>query len=379
MTGFIKNNGEYMNILRAKKDEYDEIQRFIEEVFGRGYNYWAQTYPSVWKKDNTRYENTFIIKEDGKIVSLIRLAPVNMVINNTKIKLGGIGAVSTSYEHRGKGYMSSLMKAMIEEMKKEKYPISILWGDRHRYSNFGYENSGDIVEVCITARGIEKLKVELINAKRFLGQKEILKKIIDIYNKHPIRIERTYEEFKEIFKKQGSLTYYAVEKEKFGYVSIQGEFIEEYGGSPDIILKIMKYLNKRFGTQQFLMHFPTFSLIPQKILKVASWWHKISVGMIKIISLKDTLQIYQKNFKENLSDREEITFTIKNGESIIIKKSNGHIQLEEGIGKNQICLSESEMVRLLFSSPDWFPDIPCLKTLKSICPFETFFWRLNMV
>ena len=370
-----------MKILRAKKNEYDEIQRFLEEVYGHSYNFFPSDYPHVWTKDNIQYENIFLIKEDNRIVSLVRLFPLKATINNVKIKLGGIGGVSTSYKHRGKGYMSALMNAVIEEMKKEKYPISILWGDRRRYNNFGYENVGNIVEICITSRGLENLKIEPIDVKRYLGQEKILKRIIDNYNKHSIRIERTEEEFKEILKKQGILTYYGIEKERFGYISIKGEFIAEYGGDSDVILKILKYLNKRFETPRFLMDFPKFSLIPQKILNTASWWHnKISADMIKIINLKDTFQIYKERFKNNLDSQQEITFSIKEGESVIVKNSNGKIQIEEGTGKNLICLTEPEMVRLLFSSPDWFSfDMQLFKTLKNILPFELFVWPLNHI
>jgi predicted acetyltransferase len=372
-----------MEILKADKNEYDLVQRFLEEVYGHSYNFFPSNYPHVWTEDTVEYKNTFIIKENNKIVSLVRLFPLNLIIDSIKIKIGGIGGVSTSYECRGKGYMRSLMNAVISEMKSQKYPVSILWGDRHRYKNFGYENAGDIVvEVCITPRGLEKMKIDPIDAKRYSGEKEILKKIIESYNKHPIRKERSKEEFSKILTKQGVSTYYGIEKNNFGYVSIQvGEFVAEYGGTPEIILKILKYLNKRFGTPRFLIHFPKISLIPPEILNVASWWHnKISAGMIKIISLKNILDIYKENFKENLSDGEEITFIIENKESVIVQNLNGKIQTKEGKGKNQICLKEQEMIRLLFSSPDWFLfNKRIFRTLNSILPFEIFVWPLDHI
>ncbi|MCL5674455.1 MAG: GNAT family N-acetyltransferase [Candidatus Omnitrophica bacterium] len=371
-----------MKTLRAKKTGYDEIQRFLEEAYGHSYNFFPNNYPHVWTKDTIQYENTFIIKEDGRIASLVRLFPLKLLINGVKIKVGGIGGVSTLYEHRGKGYMSTLMNAVIEQMKREKYPVSILWGDRHRYKNFGYENAGDsVVEICISARGFEKLKIEPAHAKRYSGEKEILKKIIESYNKHSIRKERSKEEFAGILTRQGFSTYYALKKDGFGYISIQGEFVAEYGGSPCIILGILKYLNKRFGTGKFLMHFPSYSLIPAEILQITSWWHnKISAGMIKIISLKDILQTYREKFKDRLDNQQEITFSIKEGESVIVKNSNGKIQIEEGKGENHVYLTEQEMVRLLFSSPDWFSTGgPSFKILKNVLPLEIFVWPLDHI
>ena len=63
--------------------------------------------------------------------------PLTGVVGDAEIRIGGIGGVATLPEFRGKGYMSNLMECSIQKMTEDKYSISILWGDRQRYANFG--------------------------------------------------------------------------------------------------------------------------------------------------------------------------------------------------------------------------------------------------
>ncbi|HOL22129.1 MAG TPA: GNAT family N-acetyltransferase, partial [bacterium] len=83
-----------MRIVRARPSEYDRIQRFLEDVYGHGFNYFPSAYPSVWERENTDFRNIFVIREDKKIVSLVRIFPLNTVQGGVDVDLAGIGAVS---------------------------------------------------------------------------------------------------------------------------------------------------------------------------------------------------------------------------------------------------------------------------------------------
>ncbi|MCM8761692.1 MAG: GNAT family N-acetyltransferase, partial [Candidatus Omnitrophica bacterium] len=143
-----------MKIGRAFPSEYEDIQRILEDVYGHGFNYFPSAYPSVWKKVNTDFENIFVIREKDKIVSLVRIFPLKTVQCCVDINLAGIGAVSTLYPYRGKGYMNLLLQHTFKEMEEQNFPLSVLGGDRHRYNTFGYENAGKVIELIISTRGL---------------------------------------------------------------------------------------------------------------------------------------------------------------------------------------------------------------------------------
>jgi len=376
-----------MVIQKAKNSEYEAMLRFLEDAYGHSQNFFPLVYSQVWRKENTRFKNILMIKEKNEIASLVRIFPLLLHIGDTKLKVAGIGSVSTSFSHRGKGYMSILMKKAIEEMKKDGYSISILWGDRHRYSNFGYEVSGQVIEMSITQRGLEKIGIQKLETHRYLGEKEILRKIIATYNAHSFKKERKKKEFELLYKKIGVSVYYAISKKDFAYVVMSGERkgsdIVEYGGNPRMILGILKYLTERFAHISTLkMEFPDFSHIPPEIFKTVSYWNIKPVGMIKIVDLKKTIELYRNIIERSLADEDEFTLKIKGEKPVCIRKIKGKLQIKEEEGKNSVTLKEQEMVKLLFGTSFWTPSkisSSIFKLLRSIFPLNVFVWTLDHI
>jgi len=370
-----------MEIKNPKPEDYEKILRFLENVYGHSYKFFPLGYPHVWKKDNFNFEETFIIEKDGKICSLVRNFPIITIQNGIKIKFGGIGSVSTDYEERNQGYMTALLNHAIKRMEENGYHLSILWGDRHRYMNFGYENSGKVITLTITNRGMQKANVSPIKTERYLGQKNILEKIIETYNKNKYRVERNYEYFYEIYKKVGTATYYAEENNQFAYVVIgtgPDSKVFEYGGPADLIVRILKYLIERFG-KKFSIDFPDFSEIPEIMWAVSTWWNITPAGMIKIISLKRTIEAFLPLIEKNIDESDEIVFEILNKEKVGIKKEGGKVKFINE-SENYIKLSEIEMVRLFFN--------PCIsevgnkktnEILKKFLPINIFFPLLDHI
>lgn len=373
-----------MEIRNPERKEYEKIMRFLEDAYGHFYNLFPLNYPHVWKEKNTDFNNILIIEEKNKICSLVRIFPITLIQNNIKIKFGGIGAVSTDYQERGKGYMTILLNEAIKKMEKEGYPLSILWGDRHRYINFGYENSGKIVNVCITIRGLEKNKINSVKVKRYLGEKEVLERVIEEYNKKNYRVERDPEYFNEIYKKLFISLYYSEENENFSYLVISDQGPEtkvyEFAGKPHIIAGILKYLSERFGKSKFYLEFPNFEEIPDLILKISSSWNITNTGMVKIISLKKTLETFLPFIEKRFPEDGEIVFEIKNKEKIGLKREKNKMRFVQN-GKNVIKLTEEEMVRLFFNILDI--GVKLDENSKKICrnflPIDLFFPTIDHI
>ncbi|MCM8767089.1 MAG: GNAT family N-acetyltransferase [Candidatus Omnitrophica bacterium] len=373
-----------MVIRNPVREEYDRIIRFLEDAYGHFYNFFPIIYPQSWTQENTDFSNILIIEENGKICSLVRIFPINLIHNDIKIKIAGIGNVATEFEERGKGFMTILLNQAIKKMEKEGYSLSILWGDRHRYINFGYENAGKIINTTITQRGLEKLRVNSVSAKKYLGEKEILLKIIDTYNKKNYRIERDEKYFSEIYKKLFICLYYFDQSNKFSYVVVNEQGTEtkvyEFAGEPETILGILKYLSERFGKNKFYLEFPNFYEIPEIILKATSSWSCSTTGMVKIISLKKTIETFLPLIEKEFPENKEIMFEIEGKEKVGIKKEDGKIKFIDE-SSHLIKLKEEEMVRLFFNFSDDFLKID--KDLRDICktflPFDLFFPTIDHI
>ncbi|MCM8820482.1 MAG: GNAT family N-acetyltransferase [Candidatus Omnitrophica bacterium] len=381
-----------MKIGRAFSSEYEDIQRILEDVYGHGFNYFPSAYPSVWKKINTDFENIFVIKEKGKIVSLVRIFPLKTVQGGVDITLAGIGAVSTLYPYRGKGYMSLLLHHTFKEMEKQHFPLSVLGGDRHRYNTFGYETAGKVIELTISTRGLNRHRIKAIPSYRYdFTDMGVIAKIMEVSKGLLYRKKRTKSEFEDIYRRQGINVYYAEQDRKFAFLVISATEVKEggtkkvfeCGGDPELIPGILQHLVERFGFTAFNIKFPDFTDIPENIMSLASSWNIRPCFMIKIISLKETMEILSKRKDFLFPDSEEITLTVKNKESIIISKKGSVLKIESGRGKNEISLTDIDMVRLLFGSSFWFPegttDIKTVRVLRQFLPINIYLPLLDMI
>ena len=114
-----------MEIREAKADERDEIVDLISAVFVEKCRprYASQHYQdSSYELDQSR-----VCVVDGKIVSYVRVSNRSMYIGEAVVKLGGIGMVVTSPEHRGRGYASALLRDAIAYMEAQNYDLSLLF------------------------------------------------------------------------------------------------------------------------------------------------------------------------------------------------------------------------------------------------------------
>ena len=380
-----------MRILRAKPSEYDRILRFLEDVYGHSFNYFPYTYPSVWEKENTDFKNIFFIKEKDKIVSLVRIFPLRTIQNGIEMNLAGIGAVSTLYSHRGKGYMGLLLNQTFEEMRRQKFPLSVLDGDRHRYNNFGYENGGKVIEITVLSRGLKKYGVQTVPARMYdHTNREVLGKIIKTSEKMKYRKKRTAKEFEDVYKRQGINVYYAEEGRSFAFVVVSAievkdggiKKVMEFGGDNNLIPGILQHLIERFGYSGFNLIFPDFSEIPENLLSLASSWDIRSELMIKIVDIRQTLESLARRDDFLFPDDEELTLTVKDGDSAVISKKGGMVKVNSGRGKNEIVLTEIEMVRLLFGTSFWAPegiDKRTIQVLRQFLPLNIFLPPLDRI
>lgn len=376
-----------MSISYLKPEEYDEFMRFLEKCYRHTRDYFPRRYPHVWCKDTVDYENRLILKVDGKIVSHVGIFPLKLIVEDCTIPVGGIGGVATLQEYRGRGYMTKLMNAAIEKMKKDGYPLSVLWGDRQRYGHFGYENAGKLAYITVSLRSLKiEAKVEKIDYDRLDVDYSKLNVIKQLHKKEPLRLERSDDFYERVFKMPGLITYIA--EDNSAYVVHFGERygdIVEYGGSPESLLNLLYSLltdlSKEFGVSSTVVAAPYYPYATfHELLKVSTGMRIGYEAMAKILDLKKLLEAYRPLLEKRCEEIEvEVTLKIKeSGEAVHLELSKGSVAIESKEKKPIVVLSERDAVKLLFNGVYEVP-VKVPAALASILPLPMHFTSLDHI
>ena len=371
-----------------KKKEYQKTMRFLESAYGHSRNHFALAYPTCWREENFSPENISVITEGNRMVSLIRLFPMNLIVGEKRIKTGGIGSVATDPEVRGKGYMAKLLNYNIKKMKEEGYALSILGGDRYRYGNFGWENGGRQINLNISGRSLSKAGIKpATDVKRYQGENEILEKIISCHEKEELRVERTKKDYHLHYQKMHTNLYWAQVEGNFGYIALSGESsasqVIEWGGDERIISSIAAYLLARFNSSSMTFPVPVSKNFPKILFELSSGWSLTTVNSVKIINLKKTLEGFLPQIEEkwDSNEKKEISFQTKESKGAVTLLLGKKVSIEEGKGKNLISLSEKSLSGLFFNFilATSFSFGNLSSVLNKIFPLDFYIWPLDSI
>ncbi|MFA5645546.1 MAG: GNAT family N-acetyltransferase [Candidatus Ratteibacteria bacterium] len=275
--------------------DYKEILSFLSNSYNHSYHFFPLRYPALSAPDTFDYDNTFIIRKEKKIVSLVRIFPQTAVLSGRTVEIGGIGSVATHPDFRKKGYMQQLMTHCVQEMQKRNYAFSILAGDRQRYNFWDFETCGNDIRIAITNRSIAKGAMPApLSLQQYHGNRTILQKIARCHASQPLFIKRNARTFRAHFEETiHTNLWYAEEKKEFAYMAGIGErrdiTIVEFGGSPSLWPRMLSTLISRYSLTLLALVIPPIHLFINAFLPFASSYSITTTGMIRILSLEATM------------------------------------------------------------------------------------------
>jgi GNAT superfamily N-acetyltransferase len=191
-----------MQVLRLTAGDFEDAMDFLNMVFSQAHepHDFAALLPWLYRPVDECMRWNMAVRENGKIRAIVGLYPMTLYAGDVALKAGGIGAVSSHPNDRGKGWMRLLMNRCVEEMREEGYDLSCLGGMRQRYRHFGYEKAGmqlvfSVGKSCFsrigeagTESGIRFEPMLSSDAQRILKAKEL-------HDAGPVRFLRAPEEF----------------------------------------------------------------------------------------------------------------------------------------------------------------------------------------
>lgn len=351
-------------------------QREVDEAIQLMANISRQDYyvASDWllnvgaKYPNFQNEHIRIVLYKGKVISALRITTDTIRIGEARLKMGGIGWVSTAGHFRNKGFASKLIQNAVQYMKANSYHVSMLFGIPNFYHRFGFATTLPEYYANITTREI--LNIQSIPYKvRKMKPADIilLRKIHDECDENVacslIRTQahfaikwREWEQGRTVMDMNGKILGYFLPRMN----ESDTLFIQEIGSthldaSKSVLNAIGKLAEKeKVGKIKIAcpLCYPSLHLLINYYSMHETHYKRNEGGMMAVINEEETLecmipewekQIQQKAF---LQKDDEVTLIIS-GVPYCIHFHKGSISIIKKLGKNKISMDRGDFARLI--------------------------------
>ena len=261
--------------------EEEELNRFLERCYGHGRDFFPRHYPQLVPQAT---ECSLILKSQGKIAGHVGTYPLELKVGPSTVVTGAIGGVAADPQVRGRGIMSKLMNRSIEIMEEKQMPLSVLWGDRQRYRNFGYETCGVKYQISFTRRSLERAGIKPIQLQEVDSQDPaVLEKVRQLHSTLPYRVERRYLEL--TLRRPGVRVFMADAGYLISMNEYRGDLVVQEVVSPSgrELELICGALDWTFGEEASL-HLALEPIAFRLYYQAARSWSSAPQGMFKIIN-----------------------------------------------------------------------------------------------
>lgn len=355
-------------------EEFKSVLNFLNSKLRENANWSIATeYPTALTPNNI-HNMRIITDENEAVLAHAVLKPLIIKSPHVVFKVGAIGSVVTSPEHRNKGYSTKIINECNRLATEQQCDITILWTDKFDfYRKFGYELAGTEYSFVIE----ENFSMPNSNLKFKKDIKVSAEAIFRIYQTHTVNSVRSVEEINKFIQIpqtnlytawdiNGQLMAYAAE----GKGADLSGYIHEWGGSVQNLMSLFSYIRKEKNT-------PITVITPKHAENLITHLREISaienqgfLGMIKVV-----------NF-EQLSAKIKRAFRAEGIADILLEKQNNNYVF--GIGKDYCTLeNDSDFARLLFGPIDYTAlevfDVETVKKLQKILPLKLWIWGWDSI
>ena len=286
-------------------EEFDELMVFLARAYGyKEPDWFQQHYGHIYQKNPASIKNSLIIKDSGRIVSHAGLFPLEVMVGKGSLKVGGIGGVATDPDCRGQGLMARLLKFAIEKMEKEAYAFSVLWGDRQRYGNFGWEGGGRRLLVSVNERSLTAGGVKEGDAVKYDGKEKDIEKIRTFHEREKFKVKRSEKTYHLLMEKSGVEVWLG--KDSYMVLRGEGKFQDavESGGDVFGFLSLALSIIKKKGLEGIRISRPyEENRMNREILRASVRWWQETLCSIRIINFSRTLEGFRKAMEGKAKDK----------------------------------------------------------------------------
>ncbi|MBS7634352.1 GNAT family N-acetyltransferase [Candidatus Bathyarchaeota archaeon] len=183
----------------AKPEEFPEIVNLANQIFMLPYGFppiMGDAFLHMFNENNL--ENLRVIVKDDHVISHVGVWEGRLLICGSWFNVGMIGSVCTREGYRQEGYASALVADALNKMRRDGIDFVMISGDRGLYRRLGCFKSG-IVYLYNVASPI-KMTAEEKDFEIIICSNNHINDIAAIYQKEPVRYERSLEDFQMLTK-----------------------------------------------------------------------------------------------------------------------------------------------------------------------------------
>lgn len=377
-----------MEIVRLKKDDYDELIALLNGAFSRKNNRemdFEKDLPKMCVRDDLHMRRHLGVKENGKLVAVLGVYPLPTVIGGEEVLFSTVGNIATHWDYTGKGYMSLLLDEAMKELERLGADASRLGGLRQRYARYGYESSGQNYHFTITEHNIKSClanrgeNVEFTRIEK--DDESVLAFAKSLYETGGIYLKRDGDDMYNCMVAWQNVPYLAIKNgEKIGYLCVNkdgNEIAELHAKDGDRYEDVLVAWQKRVQ-KNVTFHIPSYDVaLIRKFAGICEGMYPSSASHFKIIN-------FEKIANALIKLKASYT-SLPFGKFVMDIDGYGKIKLfvnERGAGcektdeKADVCVSKAVASRTLFGpfAPNYATEVPAIANAWLPLPLS---WNLQ--
>ncbi len=213
---------DYVHISRGDNGKYKEFMSLINNSFGfnKDDEMFESLLPKLYKEEYKPVENNITLDVNDKMLAAIGLYYSTLNIMGDTLKVAGIGNVAVDPDFRKNGYMSSCLAYCLDEMKQNMTDMAFLMGKKQRYQRFSFEPAGvryvfDLYKHNVIRKRGENKKPSFSSKPIKKDDRDILKKISEVYEKSDYKTERPLNKMYDILVSWRAFPFAAFQDDMF--------------------------------------------------------------------------------------------------------------------------------------------------------------------
>ena len=138
-----------MQVRRYREGDGEALARLMVTAFG-GETAYAREYFDPKQNPRLDLEQVHVIEEDGEVRASVTTLPMEVLVDEKPVTMGGVAAVMVHPAYRRRRYAGDLMRVALGDMRDRGIHLSLLDPFAHPfYRAFGYELATEVVEYTL--------------------------------------------------------------------------------------------------------------------------------------------------------------------------------------------------------------------------------------
>lgn len=270
-------------------------------------------YPTFFRPVPEALDDLRIISVDDAVVAHVGFETQAVLIGDTALKLGFLGAVATDPAHRERGYASVLMKDTIRQMREKQIDLSLLGGMRYYYERFGYEMGGAEYSFLVFPQGIRGMRAECA-VWPYRGTDAELERILACHEREPLRVQRTLADYRLLLSVPDRKVYCAENRDQFAYLvlgkprwtvgNFQQARVLDYGGQYELVMALFSHLLTKEGYQCLWASTPASPhAFRDLLLRLGQEYYLGPIANLRVVHLRRLLEKLRPSMTKRLLAR----------------------------------------------------------------------------